>query len=387
MSKRVILFGPMPPPYGGVSVLLSTLWGHVKSAPVLVWAYFGQESNDPRITRFNHRRFGVIKALVKQGYRSRIVDFTHFHLEYPHPILLPIWLVAKRLLGFEWVKHICDGSLPERYPGFTPAQKRRFKKAIAAIDEFILVNETLRDWLTSEVTITRKMTVIPSLLNIPPEAQEMNLDAGTERILENFLKREKRICSIGTFIPAYGFEHVAITVERLRTETQEDIGVLLLDGTFATDPSYRERVLAGRDWITVLTNIPNPEIYQILSRSDLFVRAFGAESYGISRVEAIWSGVPVIAVNVGETRGMLTYTFGDVEMLSRLIREVLSGERKVELEPWADLFRAEADANLNNFIETARIDCPTIDTTNRTMSQMRSVTSHNAGWVDLENLD
>ncbi len=146
-------------------------------------------------------------------------------------------------------------------------------------------------------------------------------------------------------------------------------------------------VLAGRDWITVLTNIPNPEIYQILSRSDLFVRAFGAESYGISRVEAIWSGVPVIAVNVGETRGMLTYSFGDVEMLSRLIREVLSGERKVELKPWADLFRAEADANLNNFIETARIDCPTIDTTNRTMSQMRSVTSHNAGWVDVENLE
>jgi glycosyltransferase involved in cell wall biosynthesis len=231
------------------------------------------------------------------------------------------------------------------------------------------------------------MTVIPSLLNIPPEAQEMKLDADIEHSLENFLKCEKRICSIGTFIPAYGFEHAAVAVERLRAETNEDIGLLLLDGTFATDASYREKVLAGRDWITVLTNIPNPEIYQILSRSDLFVRAFGAESYGISRVEAIWSGVPVIAVNVGETRGMLTYSFGDVEMLSRLIREVLSGERKVELKPWADLFRAEADANLNNFIETARIDCPTIDTTNRTMSQMRSVPSHSAGWVDVENLE
>ncbi len=65
------------------------------------------------------------------------------------------------------------------------------------------------------------MTVIPSLLNIPPEAQEMKLDVDIEHSLsENFLKCEKRICSIGTFIPAYGFEHVAIAVERLRAETQ-----------------------------------------------------------------------------------------------------------------------------------------------------------------------
>jgi len=163
--------------------------------------------------------------------------------------------------------------------------------------------------------------------------------------------------------------------------------LLLLDGSFANDSEYRDRVLSGRDWITVLANVPNPEIYQVFPRCDLFVRAVGQESYGISRVEAIWCGVPVIAVNVGETRGMLTYSFGDVEMLSRLIREVLSGERKVELKVWADLFRAEADANLNNFIETVGIDCPAINTTSLTTGQMRSVPSHSSGWVDLENLE
>jgi glycosyltransferase involved in cell wall biosynthesis len=387
MSKRVILFGPLPPPYGGVSVMLSSLWGHLRDAPVLVWTFFGTRSDDRRITRFNHRRLGVIKALIRQGHNARIIDFTHFHLEYPNSILLPIWLTAKSLLRFEWIKYILDGSLPQRYVNFPPVQQRLFKRAIASIDELIVASEELHSWLIDEVKVTQKITVIPCLVNIPSQAKEIELSVTTKAALNEFGKHEKRICSIGTFIEAYGFEHVAKAVEILRADTQQDIGLLLLDGSFANDREYRDRVLTGRGWITVLTNVPNPEIYQVFPRCDVFVRAVDHESYGISRVEAIWCGVPVIAVDVGETRGMLTYSFGDVETLSRLIREVLSGESKVELEAWADLFRAEADANLNNFIETARIDCPVINTTKRNLSQMRSMQSHNPGWVDLENLD
>ena len=359
MSKRVILFGPLPPPYGGVSVLLSTLFEHLKGSPIFVWALFGKQSDDGRITRFNHRRLGVLKALAKQGYKSRIVDFTHFHLEYPNLILLPIWLIAKSLLRFEWIKHVNDGSLPARYAGFSSAQKRRFRRALTAIDEYIAVSEELRDWLTKEIKVTKKITVIPSLVNITSDSLTIKLNSETEARLAGFLKHPKRICSIGIFIPSYGFEHVVMAVEKLRTDANEDIGLLLLDGSFANDPEYKNRVLANRDWITVLTNVPNPEIYQLLPRCDLFVRAFEAESYGISRVEAIWCGTPVIAVDVGETRGMLTYRFGDVETLRNLISGVLFGNTKVELESWANLFHAEAEENLRRFVETVRIDCPT----------------------------
>ena len=359
MSKRIILFGPLPPPYGGVSVLLSSLFGHLKDCPVFVWAIFGNNWDDSRIIRFNHRRLGVIKALAKQGYKSRIVDFTHFHLEYPNPILLPIWLIAKTLLGFEWIKHVNDGSLPARYAKFSRSQKRRFSRALNSIDELIVVNSDLRDWLLEEIGVTQKLTLIPSLFNIPAEVQNAPLTSSTEAALVSLERHPKRVCSIGTFIDSYGFQHVAEAVERIRFETNEDIGLLLLDGSFAHDASFREAVLRGRDWITVLTDVPNPEIYRVLSRCDLFVRAFEAESYGISRVEAIWSGTPVIAVDVGETRGMLTYHFGDVEALTKLINDVLSGRSQVELSSWANLFRAEADENLRRFVETVRIDCPT----------------------------
>lgn len=358
MSQRIILFGPLPPPYGGVSVLLSSLFGHLKDCPVFVWAIFGNNWNDSRITRFNHRRLGVIKALAKQGYKSRIVDFTHFHLEYPNPILLPIWLIAKTLLGFEWIKHVNDGSLPARYLKFSRSQKRRFQRALNSIDELIVVNSDLRDWLLEDIGVTQKLTLVPSLFNIPAEIQNTPLSAATSATLKDLDKYSRLVCSIGTFIPSYGFQHVAEAVERMRASTGTDIGLLLLDGSFAHDASFRAEVLKDRDWITVLTDVPNPEIYQILSRFDVFVRAFEAESYGISRVEAIWSGTPVIAVDVGETRGMLTYQFGDVERLMQLISGVLSGESAIDLSSWANLYRAEADENLRRFVETVRIDCP-----------------------------
>lgn len=359
MSKRIILFGPLPPPYGGVSVFVNALFKHLKDCPVLLWAIFGSNLDDTRITRFNHRRLGVIKALLKQGYRSRIVDFTHFHLEYPNPILLPIWLVAKSLLGFEWIKYILDGSLPQRYARFSPTQKRRFNNAIASIDEFIVVSEELRHWLMTEIEVSKKITVIPCLMNIPNDLLETKLSPNTQSAVEDFLRYGRKVCSIGSFIPSYGFAHVAEAVERLRNESHQDIGLLLLNGTFALDLPYRERVLKDRNWITVLTNVPNPEIYQLLSRSDVFVRAVEAEGYGISRVEAVWSGTPVIAVDVGETRGILTYRFGDVATLTQMISDVLSGRTQVELTSWANLYHAEADENLRRFVEAVRIDCAT----------------------------
>jgi glycosyltransferase involved in cell wall biosynthesis len=352
MRRRVILFGPLPPPNGGVSVFVSNLFAHLKDFDVRLWATFGTPTNDERVTRFNHRRLGVVGALARQGRNARIVDFTHFHLEYPHPILLPIWLSAKSLLQFEWFKYILDGSLPERYPKFTPRQRKLFHQAVNSVDEFIVVSPELHDWLKDDLKIKQKVSVIPCLLNIPEESLVQKLSQETATGLKPFFDHKRRVCSIGTFIPSYGFAHVATAIERLRNETRQDIGLVLLDGAFATDEKYRDEVLSGRDWITVLTGLPNTEVYQVLRNCNVFVRAFSSESYGISRVEAIWCGIPVIATDVGETRGMIRYNFGDVEALRDLIRESLDHPDSSELKTWARTFHAEADENLKQFTRT-----------------------------------
>lgn len=321
----------------------------------MLWSYFGRESDDELVKRFKHRQLGVIPLLLRQGSNARIVDFSHFHLEYPHPILLPIWLSAKLLTKFYWYKYVLDGSLPSRYPKFTPLQRTLFRRAIAAVDEFIVASAELAGWLKDEIKVRQQVTVIPCLLNIPQELLARRLSDEIENSLLPFIQHHKKVCSIGTFIPAYGFSHVSAAVERLRNKNGSDIGLLLLDGAFASDDVYREQVLKNRPWITVLTNIPNEEVYQVLKQCDLFVRAPEVESYGISRVEAIWSDVPVVATNVGETSGMLTYEFGDEEKLSELIGQVLKGDYSVNHERAAEVFRREADQNLQKFVATVKL--------------------------------
>jgi glycosyltransferase involved in cell wall biosynthesis len=346
MSKRIILFGPLPPPYGGVAIYMKALVASVRGPNVRVWTYGSAKPADKNIRFVAHRRLGTLWALLAEGRNARILDASHFHLEYPNPLLVPVWLMLKRVLGFEWFKNILDGSLPKRYPGFGPLERRRFHRAVKAVDHFVVVSEELRRWLQEEIKVQQPVTVIPCLVPTPPGDGGVKLSRKTEGLIKPYLARENRVCSIGVFFPSYGFKDVAAAVEELRERTHKDIGLLLLDGGFVRDETYRDEVLWQRDWITVLTEVPNPEIYEILKRSEVFVRGFADESYGISRIEALWAGLPVIATRAGETRGMLLYDFGDVDQLVNQLQAVLLYPLYEEKNPWAEQYRREAEENL-----------------------------------------
>src|SRR5205814_1727053 len=118
-------------------------------------------------------------------------------------------------------------------------------------------------------------------------------------------------------------------------------GLMLIAGAFAADVDYRQSVLDSREWLTVVDDVPHAELAGFYNGNDAFVRSFAHESYGLSRIEAIWCGVPVVATNMGETRGMLTYEFDDVVQLSELLRNVLEGEIDLDVGNWAAVFREE----------------------------------------------
>jgi glycosyltransferase involved in cell wall biosynthesis len=357
MSRKVVLLGPLPPPFGGVSVYMGLLLEHLRGARVRVWAYFGEPfEGDAGVRRFRHRRLGLVPLALGEGRGARVLDATHFHLEHPNPLLLPAWLLCKLLLRFRWYKNILDGSLPARWREFTPARRALFRMAARGADEFVVVSEELRRWLLEEVGVRQPVTVVPCLLPVPAQHLDAPLPEGLEAPLRQYLARPRRVCAVGVFIEDYGFLDAARAVERLREETGEDIGLVLLDGTFARDEAYRAEVLGGREWVTVAENVPNPDVYKVMRRSDAFVRAFGRESYGISRVEALWCGLPVVATTAGETRGMLTYEFGDVETLTRQLRRALYEPGACDVARWAEQYRREAGENLESLRKVLGLD-------------------------------
>ncbi len=346
MSKKVVLLGPTPPPYGGVSVYVSALFRHLKARGLRLWTYGdGGPPEGPRVRFMNDKRRELVPLILREGRGARVADCTHFLLEYPSA-LVPAWVILKRLLGFEWVKIVHDGSLPTRHARFGAARRALFRLSAGAVDEFVVTGAELETWLREEVRVSQGVTHIRSLFPVHYAEAETALPAGIEEALAGFTSRARRVCSVGVFIPDYGFLHAAEAVERVRRETGEDLGLVLLDGDFAADAEYREEVLRGRGWITVLKNVAHPHVFGVMRRSDAFVRGFGLDSYGLSRVEAIWAGLPVVATRAGETRGMLLYDFGDVDELTRQLKRALTGGHARETAEWAETYRREAEENL-----------------------------------------
>ncbi len=142
---------------------------------------------------------------------------------------------------------------------------------------------------------------------------------------------------------------MADAVETIRRESGKNIGLVLIDGAFIRDDAYRDTVLQQRDWIIELERVPHPQVLQIFKQSNVFVRGFRYEGYGLSRIEAIWCGIPVIAAKGEESRGILLYDFENTEALLAHLRTVLTDSDSREIDHWAKVFQREAEENLERW--------------------------------------
>jgi glycosyltransferase involved in cell wall biosynthesis len=350
MGRKIVLMGPCPPPYGGVAIFTSGLFEFVKGLGVELWSEGVQKTENTRPT--NYRKLGLVPLLLTRGRSATIVDQYHFLVEYPNPLMVPIWVALKLVLRFKWIKVVHDGSLPSRYHSFSSLQKVLFRLSVDAVDEFVTVNDDIGQFFRNEMGVRRPVRTVNALLPIPP-TEPMALSLELESA---FARYDKVVVSTGVYIPSYGFAPVADAVETIRRESGMNIGLVLIDGASIRDDDYRDAVLRQRDWIVDLERVPHPEVLQIFRRSDVFVRGFRHEGYGLSRIEAVWCGIPVIAARGEESRGMLIYDFEDTEALHAHLRKVLSDLDSTDIEEWAAVFQREAEQNLERWKEILKVD-------------------------------
>ncbi len=214
------------------------------------------------------------------------------------------------------------------------------------MDEFVVVNDDIGQFLRNRIGVRQSVRTVNALLPIPDSERKAELPQEVHSALRRY---DRRVVSTGVFIASYGFADAAAAVERIRADTGQNIGLILIDGAFARDEGYRAAVLANRDWITVLKEVPHPQVLEIFRRSDVFVRGFRYEGYGLSRIEAVWCGIPVVAAMGEESRGMLLYDFGDLQALTAHLKQALFASSREEIERWAGVFQSQAEANLENW--------------------------------------
>ena len=144
------------------------------------------------------------------------------------------------------------------------------------------------------------------------------------------------IVSIGHMVPRKGFHRLLPVFARLR-QRFPDLYLVLVGGTTPVDWTYEEemkaltRELALEDSV-LFTGAQSPDrIAQWLNASDLFVLASAREGCPNVVWEAIASGVPVVASDVGETKrmvpafaGIVYEAFDDPGSLEHALDEALA---------------------------------------------------------------
>lgn len=343
------LFGPIPPPFGGVSIYVLALHAALRREGIDCPLFAARMENDPEAGGVRPR-FGSVFwhfRAIRSG--DVFVDSASYFLEYRSGMAPLAWLWIRKSRKFRWIKILHDNSLPERYTRFGFLRKCLIRCLVRSVDEFVTVSEDLFHWLRDVHRVRGKVHLIRSLLPVPQPDPDTPLPPGIDQALSS---RSWWVSSIGVFTPAYGFHHLAEGVERLRRETGDDIGLVLIDGGFILDDveAYKSSVLRGRDWILVLETVPHLQVLQILRRSSVFVRGPASESYGLSRIEAVLAGTPVVATPVGETRGMLLFEHGDIRALTAQIHAAFSSKGSGEIRAWADRFRREAEENARQLV-------------------------------------
>lgn len=231
------------------------------------------------------------------------------------------WVI--KLRRARWILTLHDETLLERFPAWPEDARTSYVRFLKWPEHIICVSDRIHSFLVQLGVSRERLTSISPLLPLRAIATSpLPVD------VQNFLAAHTPvITAIGAFNSNYDFLTLARALARI-VQKYPSAGFVLIDAGFTLDVPYREAVLQalenspGREHL-VLSKVPHDQVFQILCKSAVLVRGVRRESFGLSRVEAILMGTPVVATKAGETRYMTLYEYGDHEDLAGKVCMVL----------------------------------------------------------------
>ena len=347
VEPRIMVLGPHAPPSGGVAAFLQVLFAGLPGGRKFWYGYsdLSYEGVEKEIVVISDYNPGLM--IWRDSQCDVVVDSATVFLEYPRPRLVWQWILAMWLRRVRWLKVVHDVNLPDRFSSFGALRRWHARIAAHFVWRYVAVNAELAEWLGRELASPTRVEVIPSLLSVDQLEDGTSLPHEFQQMREAF---DLVICAVGAMNEEYGFQHVAAAASELQSERSDRIGLFLLCTDFTEQPGFSDSLRSIFPQITIVANLPRADVLAIFDGCDVVVRAVKRESYGLSRVEALCQGTPVVATRTGETRGMLGFDFGDIPSLVGQLKNALTDQARHQAEQWADVFRKEAEANAQRWL-------------------------------------
>ncbi len=347
--REIWILGSYPPPYGGVATFVKNLHDNFLRDKIAHHMVIRSDRNYNGMKLLETDSLPYFFQMSGITPNSIVIDSCNIFLEYPKPISskkkFVIWNFLVKQKKIKWIKIFHDGTMPYRFKNFGYVEKFILRYSLNNMEKVLTVDDSIRKWLVEDIGYKGEVEIIKSIL--PRKYKRRYLPSNIQMFIAKY---QYIIVSVGTCKREYGFQDIIEALNLLPQEYKSNTGIILIDGNFsARNQNYletRNKFTCIKNVLLLSKGIDNDLVYSIMKASTVFIRGVAHESYGISRIEAIFAGIPVIATNAGETRGMHIYEYGDVNKLSKLILQVFIGNTSTDTE-WSHFYQKTVEENYN----------------------------------------
>ncbi len=277
------------------------------------------------------------------------LDLLHVHYAIPHATS---GYIAKKIVenkDFRLITtlHGTDITLVGLEPSFLPVMKFSIEKS----DGVTAVSKYLKEKTLTNYHIEKDIRVINNFVDTNEYKRKQN--ACLKQKLSSAEK--KMLVHISNFRAVKRVTDV-IKIFDIVNKKIPSILVLVGDGPERSNCELLVRELGLQNSVKFLGK--QQELIEILSSADLFLIPSQSESFGLSALEAMACGVPVISSSVGGLPEVVLHNqtgyiaeIGDVERMAKYAIDLLTNETKHRLFAAAGRKRAEELFNVNKIVD------------------------------------
>jgi len=268
----------------------------------------------------------VLTSKLVDVVKYEKLDLLHVHYAIPHASAA---FMAQQILKSQGVNipfittlHGTDITLVGKDPSFEPV----ITFSINQSNKVTAVSKSLKEETLALFSIEKEIDVIPNFINV----EDYKMDNNNFYKKRYAPKNEKVLCHISNFRKVKRIEDVLKVFNNISPKINSK---LILVGDGPERPKI-ERIARKSPFfknIFFLGNLKSTK--EILNISDLFILPSSTESFGLAALEAMASGVPVVASNSGGIPEVVTHQISgllndvaDINQMTQNTLKILSNE-------------------------------------------------------------
>lgn len=284
----ILMIGPLPPPYGGQSVLVSNLL-QSKLCERFQFAILNVAHESKGVARAARAVVFAFQLLMRLAFQPSI-GLVHIHTSAGIAFLEKSAFAAlSRLFRKRVLLHIHGGRFRNVWSNASAFKKRIIRRLLRFNDGLIVLGKGWQSFYRDEVGCDCTIAVLPNAVLVPIVQSTRASDVVT-------------LLYAGQIRPEKGLLDLAEAMQQLYTQSSQ---VLQLRMMGKGDTARSERIVkevfatAGLPNIAFLGTLVGEEKWRQFSSADIFVLPSHTEDMPVSILEAMAAGLPVIATEVG----------------------------------------------------------------------------------------